>query len=100
MSFCTPSFRPPSSILCLVLIRSFLEKGLFPYQGTTILYTTHYMEEAERLGNRIAIIDEGQIVALGTLKQLLAMRDQNREVQRPHGLQELFIQLTAKTLRD
>ena len=69
-------------------------------QGTTILYTTHYMEEAERLCTRIAIMDEGQIVALGTLEQLLAMRDQNREVQRPHGLQELFIQLTGKTLRD
>jgi len=69
-------------------------------QGTTILYTTHYMEEAERLCNRIAIMDEGQIVALGTLEQLLAMRDHNREVQRPHGLQELFIQLTGKTLRD
>ena len=69
-------------------------------QGTTILYTTHYMEEAERLCNRIAIMDEGQIVALGTLEQLLEMRDQNREVQRPHGLQELFIQLTGKTLRD
>ena len=69
-------------------------------QGTTILYTTHYMEEAERLCNRIAIMDEGQIVAVGMLEQLLAMRDQNREVQRPHGLQELFIQLTGKTLRD
>lgn len=69
-------------------------------QGTTILYTTHYMEEAERLCNHIAIMDEGQIIALGTLEQLLAMRDQNREVQRPHGLQELFIQLTGKTLRD
>jgi len=69
-------------------------------QGTTILYTTHYMEEAERLCNHIAIMDEGRIIALGTLEQLLALRDQNREVQRPHGLQELFIQLTGKTLRD
>ncbi|GCE14494.1 ABC transporter ATP-binding protein [Tengunoibacter tsumagoiensis] len=69
-------------------------------QGTTILYTTHYMEEAERLCNHIAIMDEGQIIASGTLEQLLALRDQNREVQRPHGLQELFIQLTGKTLRD
>lgn len=69
-------------------------------QGTTILYTTHYMEEAERLCNHIAIMDEGQIIAMGTLEELLAMRDQNREVQRPHGLQELFIQLTGKTLRD
>ncbi len=69
-------------------------------QGTTILYTTHYMEEAERLCNHIAIMDEGRIIALGTLEQLLALLDQNRQVQRPHGLQELFIQLTGKTLRD
>ncbi len=69
-------------------------------QGTTLLYTTHYMEEAERLCDRIAIMDEGRIIALGTLGQLLALRDQKREVQRPHGLQELFIQLTGKTLRD
>lgn len=69
-------------------------------QGTTILYTTHYMEEAERLCSHIAIMDEGRIIALGTLEELLAMRDQTREVQRPHGLQELFIQLTGKTLRD
>jgi ABC-2 type transport system ATP-binding protein len=69
-------------------------------QGTTILYTTHYMEEAERLCDRLAIMNEGKIIALGTLEQLLALRDQQREVQRPHGLQELFIQLTGKTLRD
>ncbi len=69
-------------------------------QGTTILYTTHYMEEAERLCNHIAIMDEGQIIAMGTLEQLLALRDQQREIQRPHGLQELFIQLTGKTPRD
>jgi ABC-2 type transport system ATP-binding protein len=69
-------------------------------QGTTILYTTHYMEEAERMCNHIAIMDEGKIIAMGTLEQLLAMRDQNREIERPRGLQELFIQLTGKTLRD
>jgi ABC-2 type transport system ATP-binding protein len=68
--------------------------------GTTILYTTHYMEEAERLCNHIAIMDDGKIIAMGTLEQLLALRDQSREVARPHGLQELFIQLTGKTLRD
>ncbi|HEY7418599.1 MAG TPA: ATP-binding cassette domain-containing protein [Ktedonobacteraceae bacterium] len=69
-------------------------------RGTTILYTTHYMEEAERLCDHIAIMDEGHIIAQGTLEQLLALRDQTREIQRPHGLQELFIQLTGKTLRD
>ncbi len=69
-------------------------------QGTTILYTTHYMEEAERLCQQIAIMDEGRIIAQGTLSQLLAMLDQERIIQRPHGLQELFLQLTGKSLRD
>ncbi|MGA9365212.1 MAG: ABC transporter ATP-binding protein [Bacteroidota bacterium] len=40
-------------------------------QGKTIVYTTHYMEEAERLCNRIAIIDFGKIIAEGTLDHLL-----------------------------
>jgi ABC-2 type transport system ATP-binding protein len=39
--------------------------------GTTVLYTTHYMEEAERLCDRIAILDEGLIVAVGSLSELL-----------------------------
>jgi ABC-2 type transport system ATP-binding protein len=40
-------------------------------QGMTILYTTHYMEEAERLCHRVAIIDQGQIIALDTPKTLI-----------------------------
>ena len=39
--------------------------------GTSIVYTTHYMEEAERLCDRIAIIDRGRIIALGTNEELL-----------------------------
>jgi ABC-2 type transport system ATP-binding protein len=41
--------------------------------GVTIVYTTHYLEEAEDLCDRIAIMDEGQVVACGTLPQLLAL---------------------------
>jgi ABC-2 type transport system ATP-binding protein len=41
-------------------------------QGTTIIYTTHYMEEAERLCETIAIIDHGRIIALGTKEALVA----------------------------
>ena len=41
-------------------------------EGTAILYTTHYMEEAERLCDRLGIMDEGKIIALGTLDALLA----------------------------
>lgn len=39
-------------------------------QGLTVLYTTHYMEEAEELSNRIGIIDHGQLVAMGTQDEL------------------------------
>ena len=42
-------------------------------RGTTILYTTHYLEEAEDLCDRIAIMDEGRVVACGTLPELLAL---------------------------
>ncbi len=41
-------------------------------RGMTILYTTHYLEEAENLCDRIAIMDEGRVIALGTLSELLA----------------------------
>ncbi len=40
--------------------------------GAAILYTTHYMEEAERLCDRLGIMDEGKIIAIGTLEELLA----------------------------
>jgi ABC-2 type transport system ATP-binding protein len=52
-------------------IFDFLEK--LNSDGLTIVYTTHYMEEAERLCNRVAIIDKGKIIALGTPDELLQM---------------------------
>ncbi|MEJ2615535.1 MAG: ATP-binding cassette domain-containing protein [Ignavibacteriaceae bacterium] len=51
-------------------IFEFLEK-LNNDEGKTIIYTTHYMEEAERLCNRIAIIDVGHIISIGTKQELL-----------------------------
>ena len=42
--------------------------------GRTIILTTHYMEEAERLCDRVAIMDHGRVIALGTPQQLIARR--------------------------
>lgn len=50
------------------LIFEVVEK--FHHEGMTIVYTTHYMEEAERLCNRIGIIDNGEIIAEGSLDEL------------------------------
>jgi len=49
--------------------------------GTTILYTTHYLEEAEHLCDRIAIMDEGRVVACGTLAELLALSRATEVIQ-------------------
>lgn len=69
-------------------------------QGKSILYTTQYMEEAEQLCDRLAIIDNGRIVAQGTLDELLAASEHRIEVQRPRGLSQLFLQLTGREFRD
>jgi ABC-2 type transport system ATP-binding protein len=54
-------------------------------QGAAILYTTHYMEEAERLCARIGIIDTGKLIAEGTRSELVA--DLGREVRIEVGLE-------------
>src|SRR5574344_251099 len=59
---------------------------------TTLVLTTHYMEEAESLCDRIIIIDEGKILKEGKLEDLLDEKSRN--------LDELFINLTGKTLRE
>jgi ABC-2 type transport system ATP-binding protein len=48
--------------------------------GITVIYTTHYMEEAERLCKRIGIIDKGKIIALGTKEELLNMLPYKEEI--------------------
>jgi ABC-2 type transport system ATP-binding protein len=44
----------------------------FKARGKTVLLTTHYMDEAERLCDRVAIIDKGKVIALGTPQELIA----------------------------
>lgn len=46
-------------------------------QGMTVLYTTHYMEEAEELSNRVGIIDHGQLIAIGTQSELTRQVGEN-----------------------
>jgi ABC-2 type transport system ATP-binding protein len=46
-------------------------------QGMTVLYTTHYMEEAEELSDRVGIIDHGKLIAIGTQKELTRMVGEN-----------------------
>ncbi len=52
-------------------------------EGLTVIYSTHYMEEATRLCSRIAIIDHGRILALGTLDELLAQLPFEEEIRFP-----------------
>lgn len=63
--------------------------------GTSVLYTTHYMEEAERLCDRVAIMNEGKIIALGTPRQLIS------ELDIPDAnLEKVFLHKTGRSLRD
>jgi ABC-2 type transport system ATP-binding protein len=65
-------------------------------KGMSILYTTHYMEEADRLCNRVAIMDGGQIIAMGTPQQLKSQIGPPEQVT----LEDVFLRLTGRTLRD
>lgn len=62
--------------------------------GTTIVYTSHYLEEAEILCTSLAIIDEGRIITKGSLEEI--RKENNTEAK----LEDIFLQLTGKTLRD
>jgi ABC-2 type transport system ATP-binding protein len=55
--------------------------------GLTVIYSTHYMEEAERLCSRIGIIDHGRIIASGTLDELLKQLPFEDEIRFPGGAQ-------------
>lgn len=73
-------------------------------KGTTVVITTHYMEEAEVLCDRIAIMDDGKIVAMDTPKNLIAQLLKRgfkpRKTIAKATLEDVFIDLTGKELRD
>jgi ABC-2 type transport system ATP-binding protein len=65
-------------------------------KGMTILYTTHYMEEADRLCQRVAIMDDGKIIAMDTPHKLKSqIGDPNNTT-----LEAVFLKLTGRSLRD
>jgi len=63
-------------------------------QVMTVFLTTHYMEEADQLSDRVAIIDQGRIVALGTPEHLKATHGKDEKIT----LEDVFVQLTGKYL--
>jgi ABC-2 type transport system ATP-binding protein len=65
-------------------------------RGMTILYTTHYMEEADRLCNRLAIMDGGKIITLDTPHNLKSTIGEPDKVT----LEDVFLNLTGRRLRD
>ncbi len=80
------------------LIRGIREKG------TTVIITTHYMDEAEQLCDRIAIMDEGKIISLDSPDKLidnlvLSGFEKPRQVKAAN-LEDVFIHLTGKEMRD
>ncbi len=62
-------------------------------EGITVFFTTHYMEEAERIAQRIAIIDHGHIIASGSAAELRAQTKKD-------SLEDAFLELTGKVIRE
>ncbi|HEY3258527.1 MAG TPA: ABC transporter ATP-binding protein [Gemmatimonadaceae bacterium] len=77
----------------------------FRATGRTIVLTTHYMDEAERLCERVAIVDHGHVIALGSPAELIetiGSQHHPAPVQRTTSatLEDVFVVLTGRTLRD
>jgi ABC-2 type transport system ATP-binding protein len=68
-------------------------KRLNETEQVTVFLTTHYMEEADRVAHRIAVIDHGRIVAMGTSQEL-------KERTGKESLEEAFLALTGASIRD
>lgn len=68
-------------------------KNLNVREKTTVFFTTHYMDEAERVSDRIAIVDHGKIIAQGSVADLKTQTDTER-------LEEAFLTLTGRKIRE
>jgi ABC-2 type transport system ATP-binding protein len=72
----------------------------FRSRGGTILMTTHYIDEAEVLCDRVAIVDHGRIIALGAPQELIARLGQPKVITHQGTLEDVFMSLTGRHLRD
>lgn len=88
----TTGLDPQSRRQLWTLIESLRESG------RTIVLTTHYMDEAERLCDRIAIVDHGHVIALGTTREL--MDSASERSGKVETLEDVFVALTGRHLRD
>jgi len=68
-------------------------KDMNQKEGITVFFSTHYMEEAERMASRIAVIDYGKIIAEGSAEKL-------KEQTGTASLEEAFLKLTGKQIRE
>jgi ABC-2 type transport system ATP-binding protein len=76
--------------------------NVFKREGRTVVLTTHYMDEAEQLCDRVAVMDHGKIIALGTPNELMASVPMPPKEPRLHAatLEDVFVALTGRHLRD
>ena len=72
----------------------------FRDEGGTMVLTTHYMDEAETLCDRVAIVDHGRVIALGTPTDLIAALAAPKVVVRNGTLEDVFMSLTGRHLQD
>jgi ABC-2 type transport system ATP-binding protein len=68
-------------------------KKLRDKEGMTVLFTTHYMEEVERVADRVAVIDGGKIIRIGSPAELMKATKQKT-------LEDAFLKLTGHTIRE
>jgi ABC-2 type transport system ATP-binding protein len=73
-------------------------------RGTTVVLTTHYMDEAEELCERVAIVDSGKIISIdtpnGLIDKLLATGFERKKEVKAASLEDVFIAMTGKEYRD
>jgi len=72
----------------------------FRADGGTILITTHYMDEAEVLCDRVAIVDQGKVIALDTPKALIATLGEPKVITHHGTLEDVFMARTGRHLRE